>query len=389
MKHYVFTSDDASAADGHAVQLRTHASIGAGDRARWAELSARAGSANVFAQDWFMNAALRHSRAGGDVLLAIVLRGDGTWLGILPLVSEPSFGRWPLLNWQTWLAANQFLGTPLVSPRDAHRFWRSLLRHLDMRVGAGLLLHCRRFALDDPVCAALIDCCEASGRGFRILDRVERPARFPGSGAAPIGKSERKALARLRSLRRRLERDHGPVMVETQPPGTCCERWIETFLTMEKSGWKGAAGSALACSSETEGLFREVIRQGQERGVARLATLSAAGKPLAMSSWFEAENRGAGFKMAFDESFRSYAPGQLLMRHVAERVGENPAMHFDTCTPAPRGQRTSPWSDERTIYDCAVAVGPPRNRLLFDAVMRIRAVRATALTAIGRATNRI
>lgn len=384
MKHYVFTDDHAAApeqADGYAVQLRKYASLGTGDRARWADLSRRAGAANIFAQHWFMDAALRHSAP--DAWLAVVLHGDGTWLGALPLVSAPRFGRWPLRNWQTWLATNQFLGTPLVSPDDAPRFWRSLLRHLDTRAGGDMLLHCRRLAWDDPACAALIDCCKAGGRAFEIVDRFERPARFPGSGAAPAGRSEKKASARLRSLRKRLERDHGPVAVAVQSDGADCEPWIETFLAMERSGWKGAAGSALACSPGTEGLFREVVRRGREHGLVRLATLTAGGRPLAMSSWFETENRGAGFKMAFDEAFRAYAPGQLLMRHVVERIGGNPAMHFDTCTPAPRGKRTSLWSDQRTIYDCAVAIGPPPRRLLFDGLMRARAACATVRRAVN------
>lgn len=387
MKHYVITSDDVSArgaADDCAVQLRKYASLGAGDHRRWAELSDRAGAANVFAQHWFMDAALRHSAPAGDAVLAVVLDHEGAWLGAVPLVPEPSFGRWPVRNWQTWLATNQFLGTPLVSPRDAHRFWRSLLRYLDAHTEQGVLLHCRRFAQDDPVCAALADCCDAEGRAFRVLERFERPARFPGSAIRPASKSEKKALARLRSLRGRLERDHGPVTVTIEEPDACCEHWIDTFLALERKGWKGRTGSALACSPDTEALFREVIRGGQERRVVRLATLAANGRPLAMSSWFEAGDRGLGFKMAFDEAFRSYAPGQLLMRSVADWVGRNPAMHFDTCTPALRGQRNSPWNDDQTIYDCAVAIGPRRYRLLFDGLMRARTAWATVMPAIRR-----
>src|SRR3546814_8947818 len=73
------------------------------------------------------------------------------------------------------------------------------------------------------------------------------------------------------------------------------------------------------------------MRAGWERGRLGRATLTAAGRPLAMSSWFVTGDRGFGFKMAFDEAFRSYAPGQLLMRHVADHVaGLRPSIHFDT-----------------------------------------------------------
>src|SRR3546814_15798920 len=85
-----------------------------------------------------------------------------------------------------------------------------------------------------------------------------------------------------------------------------------------------------------------------------------------MSSGFVTGDRGFGFKMAFDEAFRSYAPGQLLMRHVADHVaGLHPPIHFDTCTAAGAGGCRSLWGDSRTIVDCVVASGSPARRLAF------------------------
>src|SRR3546814_8485699 len=60
----------------HAVRLQRPADLGAADRARWADLSDRAGTANVFAQHWFMDPALRHAGADQPIWLAIVERED-------------------------------------------------------------------------------------------------------------------------------------------------------------------------------------------------------------------------------------------------------------------------------------------------------------------------
>src|SRR3546814_13209473 len=99
---------------------------------------------------------------------------------------------------------------------------------------------------------------------------------------------------------------------------------------MEQAGWKGQGGSARACDPATEHLFRDVVREGWARGRLGRATLTAAGRPLAMSSWFVTGDRGFGFKMSFDEAWRAYAPGQQLMRHVADHVGgQQPAIHLD------------------------------------------------------------
>src|SRR3546814_10961051 len=104
---------------------------------------------------------------------------------------------------------------------------------------------------------------------------------------------------------------------------------------MERAGWKGRAGSALACHAETEKLFRDVMRAGWERGRLGRATLTAVGRPLAMSSWFVTGDRGFGFRMAFDEAFRSDAPGQLLLHPVPDHVAVlHPPLHSAPSTAA-------------------------------------------------------
>lgn len=367
----------------HAVRFQRPADLSAADRARWADLSDRAGVANVFAQHWFMDAALRHGGDGQFIRLAIVERAGGDWVGVLPLVQRARFGRWPAPHWQGWLATNQFLGSPLVRPGAEDRFWALLLPFLDAHAGREIGLQCRQLAWDDPICAALLAHCEREGRGFRIVDRFDRPALAPGSDA-DSGRASIKARARLRSLERRLTRDHGPVAVDLHAANGDGDRdrWVEAFLAMERAGWKGRAGSALACHSATEKLFRDVVRAGWECGRLGRATLTAAGRPLAMSSWFVTGDRGFGFKMAFDEAFRSYAPGQLLMRHVADHVaGLRPPIHFDTCTSAGAGACRSLWGDSRTIVDCVVAIGSPVRRLAFAGLMRARDVYLLAVNS--------
>jgi len=359
-------------AGDHAVRLQRPADLDAADHARWADLSDRAGAANVFAQHWFMDAALRHGGGDRPIRLAIVERAGGEWIGVLPLVQSMRFGRWPVPHWRGWLATNQFLGSPLVRPGAEDRFWTLLLSFLDARAGREIGLQCRQLAWDDPACAALIAHCEREGRGFRLVDRFDRPARVPGSDAGGGGAGA-KARSRLRSLERRLARDHGPVAVDRHAGDGDCDRWVEAFLAMERAGWKGRAGSALACHPATESLFRDVMRAGSERGMLGRATLTAAGRPLAMSSWFVTGDRGFGFKMAFDEAFRSYAPGQLLMRHVADHVaGLRSPIHFDTCTSADARGSRSLWGGSQTIVDCVVAIGSPVRRVAFAGLMRAR-----------------
>src|SRR5690606_22713557 len=140
-------------------------------------------------------------------------------------------------------------------------------------------------APDDPINAALIDHCARTGRHLRIIDRFARPAYLPDENAGwqPGGKTRR----RLGSLWRRLEQDCGPVAITMMGADEPCDAWIDAFLALEATGWKGREGSALACDSNNAAFFRAVIGRGQANGSVRLAKLEAGGRTLAMSSWFE------------------------------------------------------------------------------------------------------
>ncbi len=371
-------SNERTVAGAHrpTVRMMRHADLTAEDRACWAALSAHAGASNVFAQDWFMEAALNHSHDGCDVLLAVVSLGRGPWLGVMPLRAELRFGRWPVRTWHSWLATNQFLGTPLVSVQSADIFWESLLAFLDARAGKEILLHFEKFDADDPVSIALFDRCKREGRAFQTLHCLDRPAHRAGDDTE--GRSDAKTQGRLRSLLRRLERDQGPVVFSMLDPGQPCAPWIDAFLKMEASGWKGRVGSALGSNSATEALFRTVIERGHANGSARLASLSVEGRAIAMSSWFESTTWGHGFKMTFDEEYRAYAAGQLLMRDINDRIGRRSDLSFDTCVPREANNCHRLWRNNRRIIDGVVEIGSTWQRFQYDALIKARTVYAAA-----------
>lgn len=358
----------------HAVQLLHPGELGTHGHDQWAALTARSGDVNIFAHHWFMDAALRHTPPDLPVRLAIVERIGAGWIGVVPLVRRHGCGRWPTPNWQTWLAPNQFLGAPLVEAGQAGTFWAVLLQFLDQRSGREMFLQCRELAWDGPVCAALTALCNGQGRKLHVVRRWDRPAQIAGNAARVKGG---KTIARIKSLERRLAQDHGTVAVQFLEATACPDEWMDHFLELERAGWKGRGGSALACDRATEGLFREIMSEARRRGYLRCATLTLDGRPIAMSSWFAAERQSYGFKMAYDENYRGYAPGKILMRHIAV---QNAARAFDSCAPSGAHSSRSFWPDSREIVDCAIAIGSPARRAVFGGMMAIKA----AYRAIAR-----
>jgi CelD/BcsL family acetyltransferase involved in cellulose biosynthesis len=359
------------AAPGDA-ELLAPAGLPAEERARWARLSARAAPGNIFAQDWFMEPALRYCGNAASLRLAVVRQGSGEWLGALPLTLEAGIGRCPLPSLHAWQATNQFIGTPLVLPGAERAFWQALLARLDRRPGLALALCCDGLPLDDAATLALTSLCAEQGRPMHCTGRFDRPARLPHGHGAADPRTARKLDKRLDALERRLAEALGPVSVVLHRNAEEADVWIGAFLALERAGWKGRAASALACCPSTTGLFREAIRHGQRIGAARLASLRAGDSIVAMTCWFVAEGRGYGFKMAYDEAWRRHAPGRLLMRRVARLLDAEAPLLFDTCNPP--GTPGDPfWPDRRELASFAVAIGGRTRRALFASLIDARA----------------
>ncbi|WP_157696489.1 GNAT family N-acetyltransferase [Porphyrobacter sp. CACIAM 03H1] len=348
------------------------------DRRRWAELATCAAAGNVFAADWFMEPALRHCGRERSLRLAVVEDAAGGWLGAMPLTLDPVIGRWPLPSRQSWHSANQFIGTPLVRPGAEKVFWEALLGHLDRHPGVALGLYADTLPLDDPATLALASLCAEHGRALHQCRSFTRPARLGASAGDP--RAAKKLDKRLDGLERKLAEAHGEVRLVLHDHAEDCEPWLGAFLALERAGWKGRAASALGCHAATAGLFREVIREGHRRGAVRLASLTTGETIVAMTSWLVQRGRGYGFKMAFDERFRSFAPGRLLMRRVAGLAAAAGLTLFDTCT-VPDAPDDPLWPDRRAFGDFAVAIGGPARRALFDKVMRAQTARRRGMKA--------
>jgi len=354
------------------VALLRPAGLAAEERARWARLSARAAPGNIFAQDWFMEPALRHCASAASLRLAVVRRDSGEWLGVLPVALEAQVGNCPLPSLQSWHATNQFLGTPLVLPGAQKAFWQALLARLDRRPGVALALVCDTLPLDDPATLALASLCAEQGRAIACVGRFTRPALLSPDTPPRDLRAWRKLDQRLDGLERRLTRELGPVSMVRHDGPEESEAWCAAFLALERAGWKGRARSALASAASTAALFRETIRHGHRIGATRLVSLRAGDRIVAMSSLLIAEGHGYGFKMAHDEAWRHCAPGRLLMRRVRRAFAAEAAALFDTCAPA-HVPTDALWPDQRTLGTFAVAIGGGTRRAVLAAALAARA----------------
>lgn len=348
------------------LRLVPFAALTAQDMRRWDELGQQAATASAYAQPWFMRQSLAHCDPAGTALLAILHDEDNRWLGVLPLIRANRIGRAPLPSWQAWSHPNRFVGTPLVRAGAAQLFWRGLLTGLSQASQRELALCLSDLALDDPVNLALFEVCAADERTMALDRRYARALLRPDNPPA-IGAKQRR---RLDLLARKLSCELGPPQFRLICDPAAITALLATFLDIERSGWKGAGGSAMACSEQNRSLFTAIVEDGATRGCCELAVLSVPGRVLALSSQLTGKGRSYGFKMAYDEGYAAYAPGLLLLDWLTcEHAASGSAIPIDSCAAPGQLPVSRLWHDRCELVDCRVALGGGLRRGAMQALL--------------------
>ena len=336
----------------------------------WDALTRRAAEPNPFFESWFLLPSLEQFDAAGEASILRFER-DGALCGLMPVVRQPQYQRWPIAHWATWLHPNMFFATPLVARGAEAPFWRAVLDWADANPGLALFLHLNTVALDGPVHAALEAVLAEDGRPWAVVERQERALLASGLDAEAY-------LARALPARKRKDLDRrfrrlgelGAVAFRWESGTDGIEPWIDEFLALEASGWKGAAGSALACDAATDAMFRAGLRGAAARGRLVRLSLRLDDKPIAMLSTFVTPPGAFGFKTAFDEAYARFSPGVLLEREFLSAPARFGLGWCDSCAAAEHSVMNKIWTERRPIGRVSIAIGGPLRRAAFGRVLR-------------------
>lgn len=348
--------------------------------AEWDDLAAGASEPNAFMERWFVSAGATHLPPRHGRLLAI--RAGDQLIGLLPLATEPRYGRLPIVHVENWLHYHCFLGGPLLRRDHEATAWTAILDALDADPQSTGLLHLTGLVEDGPVHRALL---ATANRPCDTVHRIERallestlsPTAYY---EATVRKKKRKEIKRLQSRLAEL----GAVTTTRLTDRADLPGWIDTYLALEQSGWKGRAGSALASEPHTSAFFRDALTGAFDAGKLELLRLDLDDKPLAMLVNFLTAPGSFSFKTAFDEEFSRYSPGVLIqLDNLA--ILDNPAIAWmDSCASADHPMIDSLWGQRRAIVRVTLPLAGWKSRALFRAA---RAVERAAETIRNRRTR--
>lgn len=351
----------------------------------WQALAQEAAEPNSFQEPWFAAPALRHLAGEADLRLLEVREDSGRLIGMLPLSVRDRLGRVPFRNVQNWRHDLDFLGTPLVRQGRERDFWTAVLDWLDAASWAPGFLHVSGLVEDGLVHSGLAAAAAARGRTTPVVHRAVRAALISDLPPeeyyqATVRKKKRKELARLAN---RLA-EQGALSSRTLEPGEDSRAWCEDFLALERGGWKGREGTALACRPETERFFREAVAGAEAASRLQMRRIDLNGEAIAMLVNFLAPPGSFSFKIAYDERYARFSPGVLLEFDNFGILSRPDIEWMDSCAAENHPMIDRLWGERRSIVRVSVRLAGVRRTLVYAACRSAETASATVRRTLRR-----
>lgn len=332
--------------------------------AAWDDLSAAAVEPNHFYSPAAVIAAMRHLSPEGEPAFLIVYRRDPSapgspplWCGFFPFVRHRTYRGLPVRNLRLLKHDYCFLRVPLVR---ADCVAEVLDRVFDWLEASG---------------SALVELADQTGEG-EYAEALDAMLRRRGASAR-VSSSYTRALIRrgdsadaylraalsggkLKELRRQQRRlgEKGVLRIEGLPPTGDVEAAVAEFLALERAGWKGARGTAMACRAQDRDFFTELARRAFEAGQLQMITMRLDGQPIAMKCNLLVPPGAFAFKIAYAEGLALYSPGVLLeLENIRRLHDEGRLQWMDSCAAPGHPMIEHLWKQQRLIRSSVLPLG--------------------------------
>lgn len=363
---------------------------------RWRELAERAVEPNgYYLPGWEL--AVNASAQGRTAVSALSAwssnsstpAGTARLIGLMPAVSLWRACRIPL---PALANADPYgtLGTPLLDRDAADDAATSLLAQA-RKVGAHALI-LRNVALDGAAMKVVTQALRQAGLRPQVLQSRIRACldATRDSDALLRDALGAKKLKELRRQRHRLA-EHGAVhfdVARTPEDVTCA---IETFLTLEASGWKGRRGTALVQHDGDARFVRRATVALAETRQCEIVSLRAGDTPVAAAIVLRHQDRAFYFKLGIDERFAKFSPGVQLTLDLTRHLCADPAIaSADSTADADHPMINPIWRGRFAIGDVMIPLrrGDPVVPLIHAALTLRRFAYEQARRAVHLIRNR-
>ena len=375
----------AASPDGDAFAPLTAVAAGP-----WRRLAERALEPNGYhLPDWEL--AVNASALGRTGVSALSAWSDATLsqdgmarlIGLIPVISMWRAYKIPL---PALVSADPYgtLGTPLLDRDIADDAVARLMREAQRAGAHALILH--DVSVDGAAMKAFTEVLRQGGLRPRLLQSHVRAVLDATRDADELLRDAlgAKKLKELRRQRNRLA-EHGAIRFDVARTPEEIAPAIETFLTLEASGWKARRGTALMQDDGDAGFVRRATVALAETGQCEIVTLRAGDTPVAAAIVLRHQDRAFYFKLGVDERFAKWSPGVQLTLELTRHLCADPAIALADSTASADHPMINPiWRGRLEIGDVLIPLrrSDPVVSLIHAAITLRRLVREAARRAV-------
>ncbi len=315
-----------------------------------------------------------HESARGELWLAAPLNLNGwRYRPLLPLASS----RW----------SDFFLGgAPLLRADHANE---ALTRLTDELRGRGYVaLELATLPLDGPFMAELQRFARRRRMALTVMSRWRRAVLDTTQDAEQWWNSlPAKRRKEWRRLKRRLG-EHGEITFQALAPGDPLKPWLDDFLTLERGGWKGRRGTAIACDPRHTAFVARMTEAFHRREALRFWRLRLNGATIATLFGFRCGEELWLGKIAHDETWNACSPGVLLVIEATRAILAEKGLRLADSAADPHHPMIDHlWRQRRACGDVLLAL-PGVSAFSHATLLRLERARRVLRGAAKRAWRR-
>ena len=135
----------------------------------------------------------------------------------------------------------------------------------------------------------------------------------------------RKRRKEYRRLHNRLS-EQGAVASVSYETGQDPKPWIDQFLELESSGWKGERGTAMVCDPAQRSAVVDALTNLAQKGDLMFWKLTLDQRPIAMLFAIRCGDTAGLGKIAYDEELSAYSPGVHLILDATRSLLATPGL---------------------------------------------------------------
>lgn len=338
----------------------------------WADLADNAIEKNVFFFPWFVRSSIPLLKP--KLPQIVTVRREDRLIGLVMMQSDTGYAKVPVGFFRTCLQYHQFLATPLIRAGHAEDFFTGLGKWLDTAPQNKSFCVLSLLSGEGEIADAATTFLENENRAAAQVEIIERAAISEplSAGSDPTSHISK---SRLKSVKRREKNlaKLGDVSVDHFSEGDDAQAWLDDFIRLENSGWKGDEETSIAKNPIDADFYRAMVAAADSEKALSFLRLSVDGVPIAYTLDLISGSFAYCLKSAHDVEFRKYAPGVILEYETLKKYHRPGANIFvDSCTAPDNTMINELWPGKRKIQSIAFARKGNLHSFIFKSVFLLK-----------------